>query len=415
MRFTVRHCVSVLLVLIAFSASGSKLPDSIRQQIQSISSPNELYVFAYRRESSDPEVAIAAYESILERFSSSDVAVKAIERLDRLKSTQPREVAEGSEWRGRLVHFSEWFTYKVSTGSGLLDALGGGGLSEKFQITFEAIVEDEIGSDLKVIIKSAKVSDGKASIMGVNEARAYSQEVINSSLGRTRVLSKSAVGLKPGIKEAVIPSRLPSRVAMGRVKLNCNNPSGIDVDSIYRGTCLVNNGQYREARSEFERALKQTSQDARAMILAGIAQTYYLEGNLDRATEIFKAAFELRPEDEKSRANLVSMLVLLGRYTEAEVYAHDLPLGGSVLTELGIQSYNRGELLKATEYFERAMIANNYPSPAGPHYEAAVAYLAQGRIKEARAHLEALLTKEPSHSQAVWAREALGALQNKVP
>lgn len=413
MHVSVRRCVSVILVLIALPASGSKLPDNVRQQIQSIASPNELYVFAYRRESSAPDVAIAAYESILERFSSSDVAVKAIERLDRLRSSQPREVPKVSEWRGKLVHFSEWFTYKVSTGSGLLDALGGGGLSERFQITFEAIVEDEIGSDLKVIIKTAKVSDGKASIMGINEARAYSQEVIRSSLGQTRVLSKSAVLLKPGMKEVGIPSKLPSRLA--GAKPNCDNPSGIDVDSIYRGICLVNNGHYREARSEFEKALKKASQDTRAMILAGIAQTYYLEGNQGRAAEVFKAAFELRPENEQGRANLVPVLILLGRFTEAEAYAHGLSLSGSVLTELGIQSYNRGELLKATEYFERAMIAENYPSPTGPHYEAAVAYLAQGRNKEARAHLEALLTKDPGHSQAVWAREALGALQNKVP
>jgi hypothetical protein len=166
-------------------------PKDIGQQIKSISSPNELYVFAYKREETDPQSAIAAYESILERFPSSDVAIKATERIDRLKGTQSRETAKASRWRGRIVRFSELFTYKVSTGSGLLDTLAGGGLSESFEVTFEAVIEEELGNDLKVIIKSAEVSGGKSSIMGIDAARAYSREVINSSLGRTRVMSKS--------------------------------------------------------------------------------------------------------------------------------------------------------------------------------------------------------------------------------
>jgi len=52
--------------------------------IKTAESANHLYVIGYKYEKTNPQLAIMAYQEILERFPTSDVAIKAIDRLDLL-------------------------------------------------------------------------------------------------------------------------------------------------------------------------------------------------------------------------------------------------------------------------------------------------------------------------------------------
>lgn len=393
MRSLIRCSLILLAVTIASPGYGQKLPKDVRQRIQSISSPNELYIFAYKLEESDPRNAIAAYESILERFPSSDVAVKATERIEHLKGIQTRETAKASAWRGRVVRFSEWFTYKVSTGSGLIDVLTAGGLSESFEVTFEAIVEDELENDLKVIIKSAEVSSGNSSIMGIDAARAYSREVINSSIGRIRLLSKSDVKPRPSL-EGTDTVNKSSQQMTAEEECKDNSKGECSSRALEKGLALLDENLYSGARAVFEKALAHAGPTDRSMLLAGIGQAHYLEGDKDRAEKNFKEAFEVEPGNVQGRTNLAFILVMIGRFQDANKYAHD---------------YSKEDLAKATELFESAV--TNSPQAAWLHSYAAASYLAHGRKKEAKNHLEAFLMKAPNHVRAGWAREALSQLQ----
>lgn len=53
--------------------------------IKSTQSANELYVMGYKHEKTNTQIAVAAYQEILERFPESDVAIKAIDRLDKME------------------------------------------------------------------------------------------------------------------------------------------------------------------------------------------------------------------------------------------------------------------------------------------------------------------------------------------
>jgi len=54
--------------------------------IKSVGTANELYVMGYKFEKTNPQVAIAAYQEILDRFPDADAAIKAVERLDIVSS-----------------------------------------------------------------------------------------------------------------------------------------------------------------------------------------------------------------------------------------------------------------------------------------------------------------------------------------
>lgn len=71
--------------------------DKNMEILKSAKTPQELYVIAYQQEKTNRQFAIAAYQEILDRFPSSDVAIKAIDRLDRLESTEDVEVEENKE------------------------------------------------------------------------------------------------------------------------------------------------------------------------------------------------------------------------------------------------------------------------------------------------------------------------------
>jgi uncharacterized delta-60 repeat protein len=55
--------------------------------IKSAQSAQELYLMGYKYEETDVQIAVAAYQEILERFPNSDLAIKAIDRLDNLPTS----------------------------------------------------------------------------------------------------------------------------------------------------------------------------------------------------------------------------------------------------------------------------------------------------------------------------------------
>ncbi len=55
-----------------------------QERFQTFETPNQFYVQGYRYEQTESALAIAMYQALLERFPDSDLAIKAIDRLDRL-------------------------------------------------------------------------------------------------------------------------------------------------------------------------------------------------------------------------------------------------------------------------------------------------------------------------------------------
>jgi ankyrin repeat protein len=88
--------------LSAIKAEQDRQKREFEQQltiIKSAQSANELYIMGYKHEKTHPQVAIAAYQEILERFPNADVALKAIDRLDGLEESENPHLKRGREWK----------------------------------------------------------------------------------------------------------------------------------------------------------------------------------------------------------------------------------------------------------------------------------------------------------------------------
>ncbi len=163
------------------------------RHIAMATTPNRLYLLGFSYEGQSKDRARVVYQELMKRFPDSDLAIKATDRLIALSSASDQGSSNSQDWVGRRVSYSRVYSYKVGTGSEIANAITGGGITEKFEVTFSAVVEADLGDTVKVIVKDAAITKGKTSIAGVDSARYYSRKVISDAMGETRILEKSEV------------------------------------------------------------------------------------------------------------------------------------------------------------------------------------------------------------------------------
>jgi tetratricopeptide (TPR) repeat protein len=78
------------------------------------------------------------------------------------------------------------------------------------------------------------------------------------------------------------------------------NPSTIR-GWLERGSSLLDQGLYAEARSEFEKALRELPPSEHPQVLQAVARTWYLEGDTETAIETLQQAVRLAPRNEALR------------------------------------------------------------------------------------------------------------------
>ena len=71
-----------------------EIAPEIKEKITAAQSAQELYIMGYKYEKTDPQIAVAVYQEIVDRFPDSELAIKVIDRLDLLEKNQ--SVAETS-------------------------------------------------------------------------------------------------------------------------------------------------------------------------------------------------------------------------------------------------------------------------------------------------------------------------------
>lgn len=212
---------------ISGTSSKGKINIDINNILTGLKTPNKIYLEAAKSEKKGKiKKALFLYTHLTEKYPDSDLAIKAMDRILNLEKEQKsasdqkaaeekkkaedadrerkvREAAltpttspQASSIVGKTVTFKEWFSYNVDTGSGIANLLMGGGMPEKFEVTWTAVIEQELGDQLKVIVKNGEVTDGKTSIAGAEDFRYHSRKVLNEGIGKTRVMSKSEIAFK---------------------------------------------------------------------------------------------------------------------------------------------------------------------------------------------------------------------------
>jgi Flp pilus assembly protein TadD len=190
-------------------------------------------------------------------------------------------------------------------------------------------------------------------------------------------------------------------------------PSGTEIKGwIEEGNRLLQEQKYADARAQYEKALAQLDKANQAPVLRGVAVTYYAEKKLPQAIDALKQAEALAPDDPQVLQLLVNWLVEAGHEDEAKTYMAKLPQGTTVdantVLNLGIKAYNEKKLDEAARDFDR--VVSEHPELPDAYYYRGLVYLAQNKVKEAKADFQKLLELAPNHPKAAEVKEYLKSL-----
>jgi tetratricopeptide (TPR) repeat protein len=199
-------------------------------------------------------------------------------------------------------------------------------------------------------------------------------------------------------------------------------------EAINAGNAALQADKYADARASYEQALalldpaKPEHTPVYVAVLRAIASTYYREAGqakakdakahgMDQSIATLKKALEVKPDDPETLQLLVNVEVDAGHEAEAQTYMAKLPQGTKLdperLINLGIKAYNEKQIDKAFEEFNRVIA--DHPDLAEAYYYRGLVYLNKGKVPEAKADFQKLLTLDPKNK---FAKEAQDYLKN---
>lgn len=186
-------------------------------------------------------------------------------------------------------------------------------------------------------------------------------------------------------------------------------------DALGRGNDLLAQGQYAEARTEFNAALEGLDPEYRGMILMEIARTYSLAGDTEGTIDALEALLQQEPENESALKLISDMLVAEGRMEEAKPYIALLPEGSTLdpdaLANIGIDLFNANDFEKAIEQFD--LLLDDQPDYAMGYYYRGRSHLTQLHNVEAITDFSRFLELAADSDQAGEVTEMLEYLESQ--
>lgn len=183
---------------------------------------------------------------------------------------------------------------------------------------------------------------------------------------------------------------------------------------IEQGNQLASEGRFAEARAEYAKALEVLPETDHPPILAGIASSYFKEGDNESANEALERALAIDPDDELSLRLKIAALAAEGKVSEVEALRARLPseadLDPNAELNLGVLRYNEGDLDGALEIFER--VRAKRPEIADAHYYCGLVYLGQEQSDSALEAFREVLVLEPEHAKAAEVRDFIAYLES---
>ena len=181
--------------------------------------------------------------------------------------------------------------------------------------------------------------------------------------------------------------------------------------AIEKGNQLLAQKDFAGARAEYEKALAAVPDNA--VILRGIAQTYYGEKKVDEATATLKKAVELDPTDTATSLLLANLLLEKGSAEEATAVLAKLPADSvkdpAVYVNFGILLLNQKKAQDAWGYFDQAVRVAQ--SDSDSYFYRGLAALQLKRYADAKADLQKYLELSPEGAQASDAKEMLKSIK----
>ena len=147
-----------------------------------------------------------------------------------------------------------------------------------------------------------------------------------------------------------------------------------------------------------------------AWVLFQQAYERQMKGELEEAINLYKRSLAIHPTAE-AYTFLGWTYSFMGRLDEAIEECHHAiaqdPDFGNPYNDIGAYLIEKGELDEAISWFQKAMTAKRYESPAFPHLNLGRVYERKGQWTEAIDSYKQALTLNPDYALA---RKALGRL-----
>jgi len=135
-----------------------------------------------------------------------------------------------------------------------------------------------------------------------------------------------------------------------------------------------------------------------------------MRGELEEAVSLYKQSLSTHPTAE-AHTFLGWTYSFMGRLSDAIEECHRAieldPEFGNPYNDIGAYLIEKGELDEAIPWFQKAMLARRYESPAFPHLNLGRVYEKQGKWSEAIAAYKQALALNPDYALA---KKSLGRL-----
>ena len=229
-------------------------------------------------------------------------------------------------------------------------------------------------------------------------------------------VSVSEGGRVPAIKIEMEPQAAPqpqpeAEPAHEEVKIGGVAVTPEVAASVENGNKLMNEGKFKEAVAEYEKAYPLLSSNI--TLKFALARAYYGAGDRKKAIVLLDEAYKADPANAQTGILLANMLIEDGQTERGKAIIEKLPAGAitdpNTLNNIGIAAMNKKQPAAAVEYFNKA-IAMDEKRYEGYYYRG-LAYIQMGKAKQAKPDLEKVVQLAPDSPEAKDAREYLKSIK----
>jgi len=181
-------------------------------------------------------------------------------------------------------------------------------------------------------------------------------------------------------------------------------------DAIEAGNAALNAKNFKEAVTNYEKASQ--AMPTFTPIKLALARAYYGANQLAKAIAAMQQVYTADIANAQNGLLLANMLLENGQIKEAEEILNKLPEGTlnmDTLLNTGIAMMNKKQPGSAVSYFTRAIQMD--PKSHLGYYYRGLAYIQNGKTKEAKPDLQKVIELAPTSQEATEAKEYLKSIK----
>ncbi len=239
-------------------------------------------------------------------------------------------------------------------------------------------------------------------------APGYVTRQVSVSMAEGQRIPTMKIELEPAATSAAeVPT---AEVPKEEVKIGGQTVSKDIADAVEGGNTALAAKNYKDAISSYEKA--SAALPAFMPIKFALARAYYGDNQLKKAIAEMDDVVKADPNNPQSSALLANMLLEDGQMDRAKEMIDKLPESAmdiNTLLNAGIAMMNKKQPGAAVSYFAKA-VAKEPQSHLGYYYRG-LAYIQQGKTKEAKPDFQKVVELAPDSPEAKDAREYLKSIK----